>query len=975
MNSSRRKFLESALGVPITAWLGPQASRASGLSLAGRPDPMAVDILLPPTGQMQFDNPHLIRYDANCFTINSQDTFIMSGAFHYPRCPRALWRDRLARFQAAGFNTIETYIFWNYHEPEEGHADLTEFEDFVKLVKEMGFWMIARPGPYVCAEWDAGGFPHWIVARRFPLRSDDPQSIATSQHWYSLALPIIQRHQVTLDGPIIMMQIENEYDYWELPAPQKLAYVRALAETAWNSGITVPLITCWTKPARQNSDPDMARVMDTCNFYPRWNVVKEVVPGLQKLRQEEPTSPVGVTELQGGWFSEFGGKLSVDQDGVNGAQLNLVTKTAIEQGATYFSYYMGFGGTNFDWAAKNLTTTYDYAAPIREPGGLWEKYYAARGIGASLHLFGSVLTRAQLPQGSNLAVVQSTNPSVSVTERWNGGSGVVFVRENANAEQRYKMTFPDPGSPTHRIISVPREGELVIGPREMKMLAVQIPIPGSQLKYSTAEVVAAGSLTEWQYLAVYDEPGRVAEISLATRDEPQIEGEAEYRYWDQEYEAMVFGVRVESAPKMLLINNHLLLVVLPREQALKCWTAEFPVKADQQVLTWEEQERAERRKAGPPEKMSALFLGDIAMLAASGVTKNTNWVDLDFRPGEHDLTVLLPPTPSKFTVDGAITGIRYERPRRSARLHVSTPPAPAQPLMLNDVETWVEKFDPSAGKWLNRALCPLEDLGPIPYGYVKYRAEFAYRGQPKMLIATFDEDAKRVFVNGTPVALAANNSRQAEFPLADLAKTGDNTLEISYELFGSDNGGQSMGNLKGIESVRYGAGAQSATAIEAWQIQRFPGAISGAASPGHGPSHSLDPNYSEGGWTRGSLNASAFGASKEPSKELMPAFTWVRAAFNLAPPAEGWWIPWKLTFEADRDALLYLNGKFVGRYVTAGPQKDFYLPDPYLVFEGKQGNILTAVLAYTNSLGYIQTLRVGPYEEFATRRTRMEFQL
>jgi len=208
-----------------------------------------------------------------------------------------------------------------------------------------------------------------------------------------------------------------------------------------------------------------------------------------------------------------------------------------------------------------------------------------------------------------------------------------------------------------------------------------------------------------------------------------------------------------------------------------------------------------------------------------------------------------------------------------------------------------------------------------------------------------------------------------EFPLAGLAKPGDNTLEISYELFGSDNGGPSMGNLKGIESVRYGADVQSATAIESWQIQRFPGAISGAATPGHGPSHSIDPAYSQGGWTRGSLSATAVGASKE----LVPAFTWVRAPFGLAPPPEAWWIPRKLTFEANRDALLYLNGRFVGRYVTVGPQKDFYLPAPYLVFDGKLGNTLTVVLAYSDGLGHIKTLRVGPYEEFVTRRTRVEF--
>ena len=308
----------------------------------------------------------------------------------------------------------------------------------------------------------------------------------------------------------------------------------------------MPVITCWTRQARENSDPDMARIMDTCNFYPRWKIVKEVVPELQKLRKEEPVSPLAITELQGGWFSQFGGKLSVDQDGVNAEQLDTLTKTVLEQGVTSFSYYMGFGGTNFDWAAKTLTTTYDYAAPIREPGGLWDKYYAARGICQFLRLHGDVLTRAQALEGAPKSRIQ-----LSITERVNGQSAVVFVRENANAEQHFKMTFVDPNSPTKRKISVPREGELVLGPREMKMLAVQVPIPGSQLRYSTAEVLAHGVNLDRHFLILYDLPGRVAEISLATRDEPHLEGETTYQYWDPEYESVVFGVRFEKTEKLL----------------------------------------------------------------------------------------------------------------------------------------------------------------------------------------------------------------------------------------------------------------------------------------------------------------------------------------------------------------------------------------------------------------------------------------
>ena len=294
MKNSRRNFLQSVAVIPLANTLGVIESA----TLNARP-----------LGQVrEFDNPQLIRYDASCFTLNGRDTFIYSASFHYPRCPKALWRDRLEKLKRAGFNTIETYVFWNYHERAEGQCDLSEFEEFATLVKEMGFFLIARPGPYVCAEWHRGGIPDWVAAKRFPLRSNHPQNLQWSQHWYGRVLPVIARHQITVGGPIIMVQLENEYDFWELDAAEKKEYLRALARLCDGAGISVPLITCWTRQARENSDAEMARIMDTCNFYPRWDIAGQVMPALAKLRQEEPNSPLGVTELQGGWFSQFGGE-------------------------------------------------------------------------------------------------------------------------------------------------------------------------------------------------------------------------------------------------------------------------------------------------------------------------------------------------------------------------------------------------------------------------------------------------------------------------------------------------------------------------------------------------------------------------------------------------------------------------------------------------------------------------------------------
>ena len=502
MKSSRRKFLRNAITVPLAARLGERPGGRTPAWAAG----------LPPATQMQFQNPHMIRYDSSCFTINDNDTIVFSGAFHYPRCPKALWRDRLQKFKPAGFNTIETYVFWNYHEPEQGKGDLTEFEDFIKLVHEMGFYIIARPGPYVCAEWERGGFPDWVAAMRFPLRSNHPESIEPRSTGMARSFPIIQRHQITVGGPIIMVQVENEYDFCP-PSPTPTSANTSAPWPRWFGGpastcpsslvgpsrrVRIPIPTwrgSWTRAISTRAGTSWgggSRAGETCAW-------KSLL-----LRS-------AITELQGGWFSQFGGRLSVDQEGVNAAQINMLTKTVLEMGVTYFSYYMGFGGTNFDWAAKNLTTTYDYAAPIREPGGLWDKYYAARGICQSLRVFGAVLTRAQELKGA-----ECSNPNVSLTRTVNGPSAVLFVRENSNAAQRYKITFTDPHSPSKRKITAPREHELEIGPREMKMLPVQIPVSGGRLCYSTAEVLAHGVNLDRDFLILYDAPGRMAEISFAT---------------------------------------------------------------------------------------------------------------------------------------------------------------------------------------------------------------------------------------------------------------------------------------------------------------------------------------------------------------------------------------------------------------------------------------------------------------------------
>jgi hypothetical protein len=887
--------------------------------------------MLQATGKPTFVKPHIIRYDAECFTIHNRDTFLYSACCHYTRVPRELWRDRLTKLKQAGFNTIETYVFWNYHEPVEGQVDMSLFEEFLEVVREMGLWLIARVGPYVCAEWHAGGFPDWIIAKLFPLRSDHPESIRTSLSWYNHVLPIVRKNMITRGGPVILVQIENEYDFWNLPNAPKLKYMTVLAESAWKHGIDVPLITNWCRQARENSDPVMAQIMDTCDFYPRWDVVGGTVPELDKLRKQEPTSPVSIAELQGGWFSQFGGLLSVDQEGVSGAQFNSITKTVIENAATYFSVYMGHGGTNFDWAARGLTTTYDYAAPLREPGGLWDKYYAAHRLGAFLRDFGPLVVRAK----NVTDAVTSGNHHVSASLRAKGNSGVLFVRNNSDSPQSYSLKLTMPGV-SGQPVQVPHKGRLNIARRDMKLLPVNLSLPAAKIHYCTAEILTQGTLSTRSYLAVYDDPNNLVEIAIHATHPPAVDGEILYQHYDAANQQAILGFRMDSVQKHLLVNGKLQIIALPRELANRTWSAELQAGSNSAV-------------------MQSPVITDSVLLRNSTHTDSTTNLHLEYAPGEHNLTILEHAPLSSCTVDGKPTRIRRDPHSRTASIAIHTPALPAQPVVITEGEAWVESFSPSHGKWISTHPVPLETLGQLPYSYVKYRAHFNWNHESKLFLKTLTEDEKQVFLNGKQIPELSRPGRSLSTSLAACAKPGSNLLEISYECFGSPNGGTTMEELKGISDLHIGDD-QAKSALSGLQVQMASPAMEGRR---------INPGYSSSPWRKTRIDAAPGVAS------LVPAYTWFRSRFTIAHDS-AWFSPLKVCISADRDALIYVNGRFVGFYRTIGPQSEFYLPEPFLHIGTGQENIVTVRLAYTNAPGSLKQLTIEPFREYAARKTQVQ---
>ncbi len=394
-----------------------------------------------------FAYPNRIRYDSQCFTIDGKDVFIFSGSFHYFRCPKELWAERFQTIKDAGFNAVETYTAWNWHEREKpvSPADFSkitgmrDLDDWLTMAEKFGFYIIVRPGPYICAEWDNGGFPRWMSTLEKPagarmeswLRSDDAVYLAWCKHWYDAVCPVIAKHQLTRKAPgepgVILFQIENEYNYWKVSSATKVNDLFALVKDAQADGIDVPLFTCATQQPRGVKSGPLRAVFDCTNFYPGMRIEHTMRPAIQKQRGEQPDAPLATSELQAGWFTQVGGKVS----DLSPQQIQNLTLFAWQMGDTLTNYYMLFGGTNFDdWGGGAIITSYDYDAPIREDGGVNLRYQRVLALGDMIREHGAKLARAKEVK----VTASATDKDVEIAERRaQDGSRYFFVRtENAN---------------------------------------------------------------------------------------------------------------------------------------------------------------------------------------------------------------------------------------------------------------------------------------------------------------------------------------------------------------------------------------------------------------------------------------------------------------------------------------------------------------------------------------------------------------
>lgn len=320
------------------------------------------------------------RFEINeTFVLDKKPFKILSGAIHYFRIPKEDWQHSLYNLKALGFNTVETYVPWNFHETEkgvflfDGNRDL---KHFIELAQQEGLYVIVRPSPYICAEWEFGGLPAWLLNdRTMRIRSRDPQFLAYVRRYYQVLFKILTPLQIDQNGPIIMFQIENEYGSYG----EDHEYLRAIGNMMREEGVTVPFFTsdgAWDQCLRAGSMID-DNILPTGNFGSR---TTQNFQNLKSFHEEHGKSwPLMCMEFWDGWFNRWG-EAVIKRDSDDLAQ---EVREAIKLGSV--NLYMFHGGTNFGFwngcsarGTKDLpqVTSYDYHAPLDEAGNPTPKYFA-----------------------------------------------------------------------------------------------------------------------------------------------------------------------------------------------------------------------------------------------------------------------------------------------------------------------------------------------------------------------------------------------------------------------------------------------------------------------------------------------------------------------------------------------------------------------------------------------------------------------
>jgi beta-galactosidase GanA/aryl-phospho-beta-D-glucosidase BglC (GH1 family) len=884
---------------------------------------------------------HAVTWDSHSVLVDGRRVLLYSGEFHYFRLPSvSQWTDRLEKMKAAGLNAVSIYFDWQYHSPQPGVYDFTGVRDVNRLLDitdRLGLYVLARVGPYMNAEADAGGLPGWLLSKQlFPRAQAWDGTTASPQYsplfaqyakeWYDHILPIIARHQVTNGGSVLMLQIENEYSQTEGSAQ----YMQELYSSARSDGIQVPIFhnDYWFRG-------DWSKLVDLYAFdsYPFgfscchqwWDLHFHGVDTWESNLRSilKINTPLFVSELQGGSFDPWGG---VGYDAIantlNGDWLNVLDQSALAQGAAAINTYMFAGGTTWGYMGNPAVyTSYDYGAPISESGGLRPAFYSAHRLGMFLNAYGSSLA------GSNATPqkVQALNPSVVTHARTDPSSGqmYLFLRHgDAGAGVNTDLTLRT-GS---QKLTIPQEAGTSINlpGHGARLLLADAQVGPLHLNYTTSDVLTDSSTPQGHYLVLYGPDGSDGETDFQV---PQgaisVVHNLGVGVSRRGYELRL-NYSHTAEPRTIAIataGGTLRILITSASAASRFWQWNNMLVSGPALLTDSGGSAAVQMAAngqatlyGAPAGQSLLVDGQIT--ATPDETMGS--ILLGSLAGPSQLT--LPSLAAwKFQSEAPETNPAFDDSHWITADHATTanPNVPANSTLLAD------------------------DYG-FHYGYVWYRGHFTATGQ-EAGITLWARQSYSVFLNGIPLGGADEAlsdpphtyalPRSFTFPATALKPGSDNVVSVLTESLGHDEGwlaGPVAMSPQGIVSAQL----QGATTPISWKIQGNAGGEQ-PANTERGLTNASGLYGERNGWYLPSFDDAIWSSVQTPdswsARNVTSPIGWYRAHFSFQSPA-GTVAPIGLTIpHASDKAVIWVNGWLMGRYwEQKGPQHTFYLPEGVL---------------------------------------------
>ncbi|MDQ0113880.1 beta-galactosidase [Paenibacillus harenae] len=381
----------------------------------------------------------VVQFEAEAVRIHGKPQVLLSASLFYFRIPRAYWKERMEQLKAFGYNSIDVYFPWNYHEREEGVWDFGGERDisaFLAAAAETGLWVVARPGPYICSEWDGGALPAYLFAKDMKLRDNDSSFLRSVASWFDRILPLLKAYQAGEGGTVIAVQLDNELDFYDCSDPA--GYMTALRDMALAHDIAVPIFACAGQGGLLQASGLVDGVVPTCNFYPD---------------NRDPEFESKVLHYRG-LLADRGYPLLVTETN----RAHYLLRRLLGCGAKLLGPYLQVSGTDFGFtnATNNwgkplafMTSDYDFGGMISPEGHIRQEAYEGRLLGRLLEAYGASLAAATVTSAEESAGIAIAGESEGVAGPYSlslqGGGRLLFVTNLEDRDKEIALTDTQSG--------------------------------------------------------------------------------------------------------------------------------------------------------------------------------------------------------------------------------------------------------------------------------------------------------------------------------------------------------------------------------------------------------------------------------------------------------------------------------------------------------------------------------------------------